>query len=179
MLSIFSCAYWPSVCLWRNVCLDTLSYFSCLGCFLILSCLSCLYILEITLLLVASFANVNDSPILPFCKLSFHFVYGFLFCAKAFKFNQVPFVYFCFYFHYSRRQIQKDIAAIYVKESVLPVILQVLYDISSYILQYLVLYLHLSLFLCIVLRECSNFILSHVVLGFLHCIVFPPLLQFN
>ena len=29
---------------------------------------------------------------LPFCGLSFRFVDGFLCCAKAFKFNQVPFV---------------------------------------------------------------------------------------
>ena len=27
-----------------------------------------------------------------------------------------PFVYFCFYFHYSRRWIKKDLAVIYVKE---------------------------------------------------------------
>ena len=39
----------------------------------------------------------------PFWRLSFHLVYSFLCCAKAFKFNQVPLVYFCFYFHYSRR----------------------------------------------------------------------------
>ena len=52
MLSIFSCAFWPSVCLpWRNVYLDLLPIFwlGCLG-FLILSCMSCLYILEINLL---------------------------------------------------------------------------------------------------------------------------------
>ena len=62
--------------------------------FFVLSCMSCSYILEINPLLVASFAGI-----LPVCRLSFHFVYGFLCCAKAFKFNQVPFVYFCFYFH--------------------------------------------------------------------------------
>ena len=49
----------------------------------------------------------------PFCGLSFCFVNGFLLCAKAFKFNQVPFAYFCS--HYSMWQIQKDIAATYVK----------------------------------------------------------------
>ena len=42
---------------------------------------------------------------IPFCKLSFHFVNGFF--AKAFKFNKVPFVYFCFYFLCFRRWIQK------------------------------------------------------------------------
>ena len=37
-----------------------------------------------------------------FWGLSFHLAYSFLCCEKAFKFNQVPLVYFCFYFHYSR-----------------------------------------------------------------------------
>ena len=34
-----------------------------------------------------------------FCGLFFRFVYGFLCCAKAFKFYEVQFVYFCFHFH--------------------------------------------------------------------------------
>jgi len=51
----------------------------------------CLYILEIKLSLVALFANI-------FYR-SFHFVYGFLFCVKAYRFDWVPFVYFCFYFY--------------------------------------------------------------------------------
>ena len=43
-----SCAFWPPVCLWRNVYLDLLLMFW-LGLFisLILSCIRCLYILEI------------------------------------------------------------------------------------------------------------------------------------
>ena len=45
-----------------------------------------------------------------------HFAYSFLCCAKAFKFNQVPLVYFCFYFHYSRRWVIEDLALIYVIE---------------------------------------------------------------
>ena len=35
---------------------------------------------------------------LPFSRLSFHFANGSLCCAKALKFNQIPFAYFCFYF---------------------------------------------------------------------------------
>ena len=35
---------------------------------------------------------------LPFLELFFHLAYTFLCCAKAFKFNCIPFVYFCFYF---------------------------------------------------------------------------------
>ena len=34
----------------------------------------------------------------PIWGLSFHLAYSFLCCAKAFKFNQVPLVYFCFFF---------------------------------------------------------------------------------
>ena len=54
MLSIFSCACWPSVCLlWRNVYLGLLPIFLIeLFGFLILSCMNCLYILEIKPLLV-------------------------------------------------------------------------------------------------------------------------------
>ena len=66
--------------------------------FLALSCMCCLYILEIDPLSVVSFAII----FFPFWGLPFHFAYSFLCCAKAFKFNQVPLVYFWFYFHYCR-----------------------------------------------------------------------------
>ena len=59
MLSIFSCASWPPVCLLqRNVYLALPPHNFLWGClfFLILSCISCLYILEINSLSVASFA---------------------------------------------------------------------------------------------------------------------------
>ena len=49
---------------------------------------------------------------LPFCGLSFCFVYGVLSCAKAFEFN-FPFIHF--YFHYSSRWAEKVIAVIYVR----------------------------------------------------------------
>ena len=59
MLSIFSCASWPSVCLlWWNVYLGLLLILIGLFVFLILSSMSCLYILEINPLSVASFANI-------------------------------------------------------------------------------------------------------------------------
>ena len=47
------------------------------------SCMSCLYILEINLLSVALIGEV----FLPFCGLSFHFVYGFFLLCKSFKFD--------------------------------------------------------------------------------------------
>ena len=43
--------------------------------------------------LVTSFARI-----LPAHRLSFWFVYGFLCCGDAFKFDYVPFVCFCLYF---------------------------------------------------------------------------------
>ena len=78
--------------------------------FLALSCMSCLYILKINPLSVVSFAIIFST----FWGLSFHPAYSFFCCAKAFKFNQVPLVYFCFYFCYSRRCVIEDLALIYV-----------------------------------------------------------------
>uniref|UniRef100_A0A8D1JW64 Uncharacterized protein n=1 Tax=Sus scrofa TaxID=9823 RepID=A0A8D1JW64_PIG len=60
VVSISSCAFWPSVyLLWRNVYSGLLPIFH-LDCwlFLPLSCISCLYILEINPLLVASFKTI-------------------------------------------------------------------------------------------------------------------------
>ena len=62
MLSIFSCAHWPFVCLlWRNVCSSLLPSFW-LGC-LVFLILCCLYILEINLLSVKSFTNIFSHSI--------------------------------------------------------------------------------------------------------------------
>ena len=76
--------------------------------FLVLSCMSCLYILEINPLSVVSFAIIFSH------SEAFHLAHSFLCCAKAFKFNQVPLVYFCFYFRYSRKWVIEDLALIYV-----------------------------------------------------------------
>ena len=46
---------------------------------------------------------------LPFHRLCFCFVSGFLWCAKVFKFNYISFVYICFYFLCLRRQIKENI----------------------------------------------------------------------
>ena len=54
----------------------------------------CSYILEIKPLSTTSFANI-----FLVCMLFFLFVYGFLCCAKVYKFDKVPLVYFCFYFY--------------------------------------------------------------------------------
>ena len=58
MLSVFLCAFWPSVCLpWRNVYLGLLPIFSWVFS-LILSSVGCLYNLKINLLSVALFENI-------------------------------------------------------------------------------------------------------------------------
>ena len=56
---------------------------------------------------------------LPFCRLSFHFIDGFLHCAAAFWFDIVPCVYFYFCFFCFWSQIQNVITKTYVKELVL------------------------------------------------------------
>ena len=81
-------------------------------CFSVLSCMSCLYILQINPLPVVSFAIIFSHS--EGCLFTLLIV--FLCCAKAFKFNQVLLVYFCFYFHCSRRWVIKDLALIYVIE---------------------------------------------------------------
>ena len=58
--------------------------------FLVLSYVSCLYTLGINTLSVVFL--LLFSPIL---KTAFSPTYSFLCCAKAFKLNKVPFVYFC------------------------------------------------------------------------------------
>ena len=80
--------------------------------FLILNYMSCLYILEVIPLSVPSFANIFSHS--EGCLFIFFLVY--FARAKTFKFNEIPFVYFCFYFYYSRLWIKKGLALIYVKE---------------------------------------------------------------
>ena len=100
-LSKHSMPYWGK-CLFRS------SAHFLIG-LLILSCLSCLRSLEINPLSVALFAFSSILwDVFSFCLFP-------LLC-KAFKFSQVPSVYFCLYFHCSRKWNQKDMANIYVRE---------------------------------------------------------------
>ena len=78
--------------------------------FLVLSCMSCLYNLEINSLSVVLFAIIFSHS--EGCL--FTLLISFLCCAKASKFNQVPLVYFWFYFHYSRKWVIEDLALNYV-----------------------------------------------------------------
>ena len=67
--------------------------------------MSYLYILEINPLSVVSFVIIFSHS----DGLLFNRIYCFP-CAKAFKFNKVPLVYFCSYFHYTRKWVKKDLA---------------------------------------------------------------------
>ena len=140
--------------------------------------MSSLYIVEINPLSFALFAKF-----LPFHRLSFYFVYTFIFYTKYFKFSQVPCIYFCFYFHYSRRWIQKDIAAMYVKECLTYVFLQGFYSIQILFRSLI----HFEFIFVYDVRGCSNFIPLHLavqfsqhhllktpLMSFLHCIVHLP-----
>ena len=77
---------------------------------LALSCMSYLYILQINHLSVVSFAIISShSEGYLFTLLIVSFA-----VKKAFKFNQVPLVYLCLYFRYSRRWVIENLALIYV-----------------------------------------------------------------
>ena len=83
-----------SVCLlWRNVCLGLFPTFW-LGCLFFWHWVvwaACIF-WKLLLFLLICF------DFLPFWGLYFHLTCSFLCCAKAFKFNQIPLVYFYFYF---------------------------------------------------------------------------------
>ena len=89
MLTIFSCAFWPSVCLrWKVSVLIVCPFFDW-DIFLILNCVNCLCISESNPLSATLFANIF--PYSAGCLFSI--VYGVLCCTKSFKLNQVPLVY--------------------------------------------------------------------------------------
>ena len=80
--------------------------------FLVLSCISCLYISEINPLSVVLFASIlSHSAGCLFTLLIVSFA-----VQKILSFIHVPLVYFCFYFHYSRRWVIEDLGLIYVIE---------------------------------------------------------------
>ena len=67
--------------------------------FLVFNCMSCLYILVINSLSIVSIAIIFSHSK---GYLSTLLIVS-LAVQKPFKFNQVPLVYFCFYFRYSRK----------------------------------------------------------------------------
>ena len=88
--------------------------------------------------------------------------------------------YFCFYFHFCRRWVKKDLAVIYVIECSASVFL--CFIVSDLTFRSLI---HFEFIFVYGIRECSNFILLHVAvqfsqhhllkrLSFLHCIFLSP-----
>ena len=70
MLGVFSCAYWPPVCLLGEMSIKIFCpVFDWVVCFLLLSCMTCLYVLEIKPLLA-----ITCKYLLPFLRLCFHFL---------------------------------------------------------------------------------------------------------
>ena len=145
--------------------------------FLALSCMCCLYILEIDPLSVVSFAII----FFPFWGLPFHFAYSFLCCAKAFKFNQVPLVYFCF-ISVTLGGGSYRILLWFMSPSVLPMFSSKSFIVSGFTFRSLV---HFKFIFVYGVRKCSHFILLHVAvqfsqhhlqkkLSFCPCIFLPP-----
>ena len=109
-MNIFSCTCWLCVChLWKNVFLSPLPIFQS-DCFLIFSCMTFLYILGINPLSYNCLQIFSSSSWLSSC-----FVHSFLYCAPAFQFDVVPYVYFCFCFPCLRRHIPKNISETSIK----------------------------------------------------------------
>ena len=101
MVSVFSSACFPSVCLlWRNIYLGLLLNFIrfFVSAFFLLGCMNCLYILEINALSVASFSNDAWS-------VGCHFILSMVSFAvqKFLSLIRSHLFIFRLYFHYSRR----------------------------------------------------------------------------
>ena len=111
MLSIFSCACLPSLCLlWKHIYSDILPIFR-LGCLLLLNYISCLYILDINPLTVMAFENIVS-----------HFI-SCLFILSLVSFTMQKFLliikshFFIFVFiSIALGDLPKNNATIYVKE---------------------------------------------------------------
>ena len=78
-------------------------FFTGLFVFCILSLISSLQILDTNPL-----SSVICKYLLPFHQLPFNFTDCFLCCAEGFYFDEVPIVYFCFYFHCLRRHLESS-----------------------------------------------------------------------
>ena len=167
-LNIFSYVCWPSICLWKNVFRSSAHFLIRWFIFLILKCMSCLYILEINPLSVCS-------CFLSFWGLSFHFVYNFLCCANAFKFNSVPLFLFPLLWDVGHRGSCFDLCqrAWWLCFPLKSVIVSALTFCSLIYFEFILGY---------DVRKCSTFILLHVACWASCCVFFPvvfPKPKFN
>ena len=109
---------------------------------LILNCMSCSYILKINPLLVVSFVNIFSHSV-----SSFHFVYGFLFCAKALSLIRPHLFIFIFI---TLGGGSKKILLQFMSKSVLPMFSSKSFIFFGLIFRSLI---HFELFLCMVLQN--------------------------
>ena len=150
---------------------------------LLFSHMSCLYFGNHQQMLVPSLANIFSWSI----GCVFHFVCVSFAMQKAFKFNQVPFIYFCFCFHFSGRWIEKKRLLQFISKNVLPMFSSKHFIVSSVTFRSSI---HFQLIFVCDIREGSNFILLFVAsqfsqnhllkrLSLLHFIFLPPLSEIN
>ena len=114
--------------------------------------MNCLYIMKLNHFLVVSFENI-----LPFCGLSFCFIYGFLFCAEVLSLIRA--YLFIFVFIFIRRWTKKDHDVVYVK-SILPMISSKSFIVSNLTFRSLI---HFEFIFVYGVRECSNLFLCMVL----------------
>ena len=166
MWNIFSCAYWPSVCLlWRSVYLGLLLIFW-LGCLFLwywAIWVVCLCILEITPLLLASFANI-------FAHLVGCFFILFMVSFAVQKLiSLIRFHLFIFTFiSFVLGNWPKKTWVQFISENVLPMFFSVrtyvLPMIPSFVVSCLIFksLSHFEFIFVYGMRECSNLIVLHV-----------------
>ena len=83
-------------------------------------------------------------------------------CAKAFEFKQVPFVYFCIYFHYSGDRLRKMLPW-FIAESVLPMLFSKSFIVSGLAFRSLA---YFELIFMYGVTEWSNFIFCMSIYSF-------------
>ena len=155
MLRIFSCAFWPSVLLWRNVYLDLLLIFLIeLFPFSILGGMSCLYILETNPLSVAVFANLfshSEGCLFVLFMVSFA-------VQKLLSLIRAHLFIFVFIF-ITLGGGSKKILLPFMTKSVLPMFSSKSFIVSGLTVRSLI---HFEFIFVYGVRECSNFILLRV-----------------
>jgi len=171
MLCIFSCVYWPSICLlWKNVYSGLLHIFFGLCClFFRIELYERLCILDINPLSETSFANIFSHSI-DFLFVLFLVPFA---VQKRFKFDSVPFVYFI---SFTLGGQFNKILLWFMSKSILPV-----FSSRSFMASILGLWTTSSLFLymiwgnvlCVVVQLSQHHLLKR--LSFLHCIFLPSL----
>ena len=164
-------------CLFRSSAHFLIGLFVCLF-VLILNCMSCLYILEINPLLVTSFANIFSHSV---CCLFILFMVSFAVQKLLSLIRSHLFI--LVFISITLGEGSQKILLQFISKSVLTMFSSRSFIISSLTFSSLI---HFEFIFVYGVRECFNFILSHVAvqfsqhhlskrLSFLHCIFLPPL----